>query len=119
MFAGRSTLRAKETAPVKVDPVLQAYVQRYEGGGNSSSAGKGTEAAKKKRKKKKPGASAVGGIRILDESVSGFATAPAAAHDGDDDYDDDGYGAPWSHFLTESSSSRALTILITRSICLL
>ena len=95
MFAGKSSLRAKETATANVDPALQAYLKRYESSSTNGSSGAGSGGdGKKKRKKNKPSASALGGgVRIVDESVTGFAAANAAATQpaGDEDEDDD-YG---------------------------
>jgi len=100
MFAGKSSLRAKETVTAKVDPALQAYLQRYQSSEANGSAGGNTSDGKTKRKKKKqkPSASALGGgFRIVDESVTGFTPAKKAAAqapDEDEDDDDDDYGAP-------------------------
>ena len=101
MFAGKSTLRAKETTTAKVDPVLQAYLKRYESSGANGSSGAGNGGdGKKKRKKKKPALSALaGGVRIVDESVTGFAPATAAAaQPAEDEDDDDDYGEATSAF---------------------
>ena len=77
MFAGRSSLRAAETkAPPPVNKALQDYLAKYTSDG---------DAAKKKRKKKKEQAKAnSGGVRILDQDLSGFAV-PAAAPDPDEE----------------------------------
>ena len=95
MFAGRSTLRAKENVTAKVDPALQAYLQRYQSSNADGSAGvsKSDGRTKRKKKKQKPAASALGGgVRIVDESMTGFTPATAAASAPDDDDDDDDYG---------------------------
>lgn len=94
MFAGKSSLRAKEVVPVKLDPAMQAYLKRYENSRGSGASGAGGDIAKKKRKKKKGVATALAGVRIVDESVSGFLSGPAAAADEPEDEDEDGYGAP-------------------------
>ena len=99
MFAGKSSLRAKETVTAKVDPALQAYLQRYQSAGANGSAGGSNSDGKTKRKKKKqkPAASALGGgFRIVDESVTGFTPANKAAAQAaeEEEDDDDDYGAP-------------------------
>lgn len=96
MFAGKSTLRAKETVTAKVDPALQAYLKRYQSSGaDDSTIGSNPDGKTKRKKKRKTGVSALGGgVRIVDESVTGFtpAKAAAAAAPDEDDDDDDDYG---------------------------
>ena len=94
MFAGKSSLRAKEVVPVKLDPALQSYLKRYENSGGSGAPGAGSDPARKKRKKKKGAAAALAGVRIVDESVSGFLSGPAVDDEDPEEEDADGYGAP-------------------------
>ncbi len=99
MFAGKSSLRAKEAVTAKVDPALQAYLQRYQSSNGNGSAGGSNSDGKTKRKKKKqkPAVSALGGgFCIVDESVTGFTPAKTAAAQApdEDEEDDDDYGAP-------------------------
>lgn len=94
MFAGKSSLRATEVVPVKVDPALQAYLQRYGNIESSRSASIGGDPSKKKRKKRKAGASALVGVRILDESVSGFIPDHKVDDDEPEEEDAEGYGVP-------------------------
>ena len=91
MFAGKSTLRAKETVTATVDPALQAYLKRYQSSGaTDSAAGSNSDGKVKRKKKKKPSVSTLGGgVRIVDESMTGFTPAKSAAAAPDEDEDDD------------------------------
>ena len=77
MFSGLSSLRAKEKVkqPVTEDAKkLQSYLAQQYGAGAAADGGD-----KEKKKKKKKKAPAPGGVRILDEDVTGFAAASTAA----------------------------------------
>lgn len=76
MFKGVSTLRAgekKEQPLSEQAKALQQYLAAQYGAG---------DADKKKKKKKKRPEAAGPGIKILDQDVSGFATAAASARRG-------------------------------------
>lgn len=79
---------------MKLDPALQSYLKRYENSGGSGAPGAGSDPAKKKRKRKRGAAAALAGVRIVDESVSGFLSGPAADDEEPEEEDADGYGVP-------------------------
>ena len=111
MFAGKSSLRAKETVRAKVDPALQAYLKRYQSSGaDGSGAGNSSDGkTKRKKKKQKAVASTLGGVRIVDESVTGFVPAKVAASVPDEDEDDDDdYGEPMLHVCPHLRTMRPL-----------
>lgn len=86
MFTGLSSLREAEKKPVEVSErakALQAYLNSKYTGGGSNAAGDAEK--KKKKKKKKEKLPAAGGVRIVDEDVSGFADVRANADDDDDE----------------------------------
>lgn len=99
MFAGLSTLRAKEKSKEPLSEQakkLQQYLAQQYGAGAPVDSESGQ---KKKKKKKKPVAfSTTGGVKILDEDVSGFSASKLAAQTlraradeiDDDDNQDDG-----------------------------
>lgn len=108
MFAGLSTLRAKEKEkkpPSEAALKLQAYLAQQYGADAPGAAG---EAPKKKKKKKKAEAGAGGAVRIVDQDVSGFAAVrqrgaaargPAAAAAEEEEDDEGALALPFQYAL--------------------
>jgi hypothetical protein len=104
MFTGLSLLRKEEKKTVEQTEKakqLKSYLDKVYGSGS-------TDAQPKKKKKKRKPVVAPGGVKIMDEDVSGFAAVKA---DEEEEEEDDGACFPCTFSVHRSSSTLCLLAL--------